>query len=61
MRFEPTVMAQDLAISVEMLSAAIDAIPTDGLDQSDAERLLSSLDPSFEALRQIRRSLRRVT
>ena len=57
-RFEPTVMAHDLATSIEMLSAAIDAIPTDGLDQSDAERLHSSLDASFEALRQIRRHLR---
>ena len=53
-------MDRDLATSVEMPSAAIDAIPTDGLDQSDAERLLSSLDASFEALRQ-RRHLRRVT
>jgi hypothetical protein len=51
-------MAHDLATSIEMLSAAIDAIPTDGLDQSDAERLHSSLDASFEALRQIRRHLR---
>jgi hypothetical protein len=29
MRFEPTVMAQDLATSVELLSAAIDAIQAD--------------------------------
>jgi hypothetical protein len=59
MRFEPTVMAQDLATSVELLSAAIQAIPSDRLDQSDAKRLVASLDASFEALRQIRRHLRR--
>jgi hypothetical protein len=33
--------------------------PTDRLDQSDAERLVASRDASFEALRQIRRHLRR--
>jgi hypothetical protein len=53
------VMAQDLAESVELLAAAIQAIPTDGLHQSDAERLVASIDASFEALRLIRRHLGR--
>ncbi len=61
MRFEPTVMARDLATSVEMLSAAIEAIPADRLNPSDSERLLASLDASFEVLREIRRHLRRGT
>lgn len=34
MRFEPMIMVEDLATSVEMLSAAIEAIPTDRRDQS---------------------------
>jgi hypothetical protein len=59
MRFEPTVMAQDLATSVELLSAAIQAIPSDRLNHADVERLVASLDASLEALRQIRRHLRR--
>jgi hypothetical protein len=59
MRFEPTLMAQDLATSVELLSAAIQAISTDRLDQSDAERLVASIEGSLAALRRIRRHLRR--
>jgi hypothetical protein len=59
MRFQPTLIAQDLATSIELLSAAIQAIPTDRLNQSEAERLVASLDTSFEALRRIRRHLRR--
>jgi hypothetical protein len=35
------VMAHDLATSVELLSAAIEAIPADRLNPSDAERLLA--------------------
>jgi hypothetical protein len=58
-RFAPTVMAQDLAASVELLSAAIAAIPADRLNQSDAERLVASLKASVEAMRQIGRHLRR--
>jgi hypothetical protein len=58
MRFEPIAMAQDLASSVELLSAAIQATPTDRLERPDAERLSSSLDASFEILRQVRRRLR---
>jgi hypothetical protein len=54
-RFESTVMAQDLAASVELLSAAIEAIPSDRLNPSDTKRLVASLDASFEALRRIRR------
>jgi hypothetical protein len=61
MRFEPTVMAHDLAASVELLAAAIEAIPADRLNQSDAERLVASLDASFDALRRIRSHLRRAT
>jgi hypothetical protein len=38
-RFEPAAIAQGLATSVEQLSAAIQAIPTDRLNQSEAERL----------------------
>lgn len=59
MRFEPAVMAQDLAISIELLSAAIEAIPADRLNPSDAGRLITPLDASFDALRQIGRRLRR--
>jgi hypothetical protein len=59
LRFEPLVMAQDLATSVELLAAAIEAIADDRHDGTDAERLLASLDASFEALRHIRRNLRR--
>jgi hypothetical protein len=60
-RFEPMVMAQDLAASIELLAAAIQAIPGDQLGQSDAGRLVASLDASFDALRQIRRRLRQAT
>jgi hypothetical protein len=59
MQFEPLVMAQDLATTVELLSAAIQATPADLLNPSETERLLVSLDAAFEALRQIRRNLRR--
>ena len=45
--------------SVQLLSGAIEAIPAERLNPSDAERLAASLDASFEALRQIRRNLRR--
>jgi hypothetical protein len=57
--FEPIVMAQELATTVEVLSAAIHAISVNLLNPSEAERLLASLDASFEALRQIRRNFRR--
>jgi hypothetical protein len=59
-RFEPTALAQDLAASVELLSVAIGAIPADQLDQSDAERLVASMDTSFDAPRRIRRHIRRM-
>jgi hypothetical protein len=59
LRFEPAVMAQDLATTIELLAAAIQAIPADLLNSSEVERLVASLDASFEALRQIRRNLRR--
>jgi hypothetical protein len=41
-RVEPTRMAQDLATTVELLAAAIEAIPADRLNPSDAERLVAS-------------------
>ena len=56
---KPILMAQDLATTVELLSAAIQAVPTAHLDQSDAQKLVASLDASFEVLRQVRRHLRR--
>jgi hypothetical protein len=43
MQFEPMLMAQDLATSVELLSADFEPIPSARLDQSDAERLVASL------------------
>jgi hypothetical protein len=52
-------MAQDLATSVKLLTAAIQAISTDRLDQPGTEGPLAALDASFEALRQIRPHLRR--
>jgi hypothetical protein len=58
-RFEPTVMARDLAEAVELLCAAVEAIPIDPLDQIEVERLVASIDASINALRQIRRHLRR--
>ena len=61
MRFEPTVMAQDLATSVEVLSADIQDVPINWLDGSEAERLTASIDASLEALRRIRSHLDAVT
>jgi hypothetical protein len=58
-RFDPMVMAEDLVAAVELMAAAIEAIPTDQLDQSGAEQLVASLDASFDVLRQVRRRLRR--
>jgi hypothetical protein len=40
LRFEPMVMAQDLATSVELLSAAIEAIPADRLNPLEAEQVV---------------------
>jgi hypothetical protein len=40
LRFQPTVMARDLAASVEVLSAAIHGVHTNRLDVSEAERLV---------------------
>ena len=57
-RFEPTVMAQELAPSVELLAAAIQAIPLDRLGRSDAKRLAIAIERPLETLRQIRRHLR---
>jgi hypothetical protein len=58
-RFEPTVMAQGLATSVELLAAAIQAIPFDHLGQSDPRRLAMAIERPLEIVRQIRRHLRR--
>jgi hypothetical protein len=57
--FEPTVMAQELATSVELLAVAIQAIPLDRLGQSDAKRLAIAIERPLEILRQVRRHLRR--
>jgi hypothetical protein len=59
MRFEPMAIATDLATSVELLTAAIETVHTDQLEQADDERLIAWLDASFEILRQVRRRLRR--
>jgi hypothetical protein len=40
-------LAQDLATSVELLSAAIQAIPTDRHHQTDGERLVPSIERGF--------------
>jgi hypothetical protein len=53
------VIAQELAASIEFLSAAIEAIPADRLDQSEAERLVAPIEASLSALRGIRSHLRR--
>ena len=58
-RFEPTVMAQELSTSVELLAAAIQAIPLDRLGQSDAKQLAIAIERPLQILRQIRRHLRR--
>jgi hypothetical protein len=51
-------IAKDLATSVELLSAAIEANATDRLERADAEWLVSSIEASLEDLRRIRRHLR---
>jgi hypothetical protein len=56
--FEPTVMAQELARSVEVLAAAIDTIPSDQLDQEALDRLMASVNASLAELRRIRRQLK---
>jgi hypothetical protein len=60
-RFEPIAMAQDLATSVELLSAAIEAIPADRLNRAEGEELVASLDASFDVLQRIRRHLRQMS
>ena len=50
-------MARDLATSVELLAAAIETIPADGLDQSDGEQLWAAVEASVQTLRRIRRRL----
>ena len=57
-RFDPTAIAQDLASSVELLSAAVLAIPVDRLDPAAADRLVASVNASLQDLRRIRRQLR---
>jgi hypothetical protein len=39
-QFEPTVMAQDLAVTIELLSVAIEAIPADQLNLAEAGELI---------------------
>jgi hypothetical protein len=53
-------MAHELATSVELLAAAIEAIPLDRLGQSEAEPLVIAIERPLEILRQIRRHLRRI-
>jgi hypothetical protein len=60
-RFEPMVMAHNLAASIELLAAGIQAIPSDQLGQSGAERSAGSLDTSFDVLRQIGQRFRRTS
>jgi hypothetical protein len=52
-------MAHNLATSVELLSAANQLAQPIISRQSDAGRLVASLDAFFEAFRQIRRHLKR--
>jgi len=53
------VIAKDLATSVEVLTAAIQAMPTDRLDRSATERLVVSVEASLDGMRRIRRHLKR--
>ena len=55
--FDPAVMAHELAKSVEVLAAAIDAIPSSQLDQEAIDRLVASVNVSLAELRRIRRQL----
>ena len=56
--FEPAVMAHELAKSVEVLAAAIDAIPSDQLDRAAVDRLVASVNVSLAELRRTRRQLK---
>ena len=58
-RFEPTTIAQDLAESVELLTAAFQAVQTDQLDPSTTQRLAASVDAALENLAAIQRHLKR--
>ena len=57
-RFEPTAIAHDLAESVELLTAAVQAIASDQLDPSAAQRLAASVGASLENLTAIQRHLK---
>jgi hypothetical protein len=52
-------MAQDLAASVELRAAAVQAIPLDRLDQSHAKRLVLAIERPLKTLQRIRRHRRR--
>lgn len=56
--FEPAAMAVDLAKSVELLTAAVQAIPDDQLDSTTVQRLAASVAASQENLAVVRRKLR---
>jgi hypothetical protein len=56
-RFDPGAIATDLARSVELLAAAVEAIPIEQLDQATAHRLTASVDASLKDLRWVRRQL----
>jgi hypothetical protein len=57
-RFEPMARARDLAEAVELLCAAVEAIPADRLHRAEAE-LVAVIEGSLETLRRIKRQLRR--
>ena len=58
-RFDPAVMALDLADAVELLTAAVEAIPSDQMDPPTAQRLAATVSASLENLVVIQRYLRR--
>ena len=57
-RFDPTAIAIDLAQSVELLTAAVEAIPIEQLDRLAADRLAASVDAAIKDLRKVGRQLR---
>jgi len=58
-RFHPTAIAIDLARSVELLAAAVDAISIEPLDQVAGDRLAATVDAAIKDLREVRRRLKR--
>ena len=58
-RFESTAIARDLAESVELLTAAVQAIPSEQLDPSTVQRLAALVGASLENLAASQRHLKR--